>query len=604
MAYPISFKWVRQLMVLLFAAALVASCASGDAFESAESLELAQRIPVCCNRACEDRGSCMAVSCGTSALQCCIYSSEKDGTTCTTPTNQAGECVSGQCCPCPGIDPLTRLPICNDCDDRNPCTLDGCERNLCSSTPVKDGEPCPSGVCIAGKCCAGCVDKEGNCRASGSGNPEFCGLGGGACEICEDDTNPCTDDVCVQGKCQRPTRPNGSNCDDGNVCNGLSTCQNGQCAAGAPLVCPIGNPCVSYSCTPSGGCVATNTTAACNDGNDCTVGDRCADGVCRPGTARNCDDNQVCTTDSCDPDRGGCVNEPVVEGTLCDDRNDCTDESVCNVLGRCVGTSGVLCEDENPCTIDGCNQNTNMCDFSQLEEAGTPCASLDKCILNASCDANGQCSGGEAKNCDDGNPCTLESCDPQTGECIREELSEGECNDDSVCTVDDRCEEGVCVGDPLECAAFDDCHAPGTCDLETGLCDDPRVPAGTECESGTGTCDSSGRCVANPVVGVGGAPSEGGAGGEEGGAPAEGGTPSAGGASGEGPTGAAGEDGTPEGGDGPSERGRPFVRDPGGCACGVPADSQSPKLPLLLVAALAALSLSRRRHTRASERRP
>jgi hypothetical protein len=264
-----------------------------------------------------------------------------------------------------------------------------------------------------------------------------------------------------------------------------------------------------------------------------------------------------------------------------------------------VGTSGTICEDENPCTINGCNANTSMCVYSQLEEAGTPCVPPNnKCLQNASCNADGVCTGGEEKDCNDGNPCTNDTCDPETGECIREPL-EGECNDDSVCTVNDVCQDGECVGESIVCAALDDCHAPGECDPETGLCDDPRVPAGTECESGTGTCDNRGICVANPTAGAGGAGPEGGATGEGGAPPgveggAGGSSPSAGG-----PSTVGGDAG--DGGDEEPERGETFVREPGGCACAVPRRGE-PDGPLLMFLA-SALGLALLRRRRINERR-
>jgi hypothetical protein len=47
--------------------------------------------------------------------------------------------------------------------------------------------------------------------------------------------------------------------------------------------------------------------AECNDGLYCTEGDICADGDCN-GTARDCDDADDCTIDTCDDDLDQCVN--------------------------------------------------------------------------------------------------------------------------------------------------------------------------------------------------------------------------------------------------------------------------------------------------------
>lgn len=583
---------VRNLMLGLFATVLVGSCASGDVSESYESLTLNQeKVPICCGAPCQAR-PCMTASCGL--LPCCVYKPVANGVACETPDSESGQCVAGQCCACPGTDLQTGQLTCLNCDDRNPCTTDGCERGRCVNRPVVDGATCGGGRCIAGKCCTGCVDKEGTCRTSGSGDPEFCGLGGGICDLCEDDGNPCTDDICSQGKCLHPARGNGVSCDDGDVCNGTSSCHNGSCLEGKPLSCPSGNVCVRYSCDSTRGCVPLNTTEFCSDQDPCTTGDRCRDGTCRPGEPVTCNDNELCTDDSCDPETGGCVYRPVAQNTQCNDRNECTQGDVCN-QGSCVGTSGMPCQDSNPCTINGCNPNTNLCFFGNFEEVDTPCLAPNKCLVNTRCNAEGQCTGVE-KDCNDNNPCTTDDCNPTTGQCTFQPLDQVECNDDSVCTQNDRCESGQCVGDPIECAALDDCHAPGKCDDETGLCSDPRLPRGTECASGTGTCDNGGRCEPNPTTGAGGAFSDAGAPGEAG-SPGKAGGPATGGTSGDGPTAAAGEENPGEDGDPELERGRPFVRDPGGCACRVPARPEPSQLPLLWLASLVSLAWMRRRST-------
>jgi hypothetical protein len=44
--------------------------------------------------------------------------------------------------------------------------------------------------------------------------------------------------------------------------------------------------------------------AFCDDEDVCTSGESCQDGVCGRGTPLNCDDNDPCTLDACDPDEG------------------------------------------------------------------------------------------------------------------------------------------------------------------------------------------------------------------------------------------------------------------------------------------------------------
>src|SRR5262249_12156863 len=52
------------------------------------------------------------------------------------------------------------------------------------------------------------------------------------------------------------------------------------------------------------GCTHTNNLAACDDGNACSVNDTCRNGTCAGGPPRDCNDQNACTVDSCDPATG------------------------------------------------------------------------------------------------------------------------------------------------------------------------------------------------------------------------------------------------------------------------------------------------------------
>lgn len=72
----------------------------------------------------------------------------------------------------------------------------------------------------------------------------------------------------------------GETCDDGNTNDG--DCCNSTCgfdAAGTACA-GDGNACTDDRCDGAGTCTHAFTASACDDGNDCTVNDRCADGVC------------------------------------------------------------------------------------------------------------------------------------------------------------------------------------------------------------------------------------------------------------------------------------------------------------------------------------
>lgn len=96
----------------------------------------------------------------------------------------------------------------------------------------------------------------------------------------------------------------------------------------------------------------------CDDGDPCTIGDRCNDGTCA-GVPLDCNDGASCTDDFCDG--GTCVHNPVDD--RCATGNECV-QTQCLPGPRadaqgCVGDSASLeltacSEDQNPCTVDRC----------------------------------------------------------------------------------------------------------------------------------------------------------------------------------------------------------------------------------------------------------
>ncbi len=105
-------------------------------------------------------------------------------------------------------------------------------------------------------------------------------------------------------------------CDDGNECTVGDACEEGVCVGPDEKDCNDGDVCTDDSCDPDQGCVQVFNTDPCDDLNMCTENDTCAGGVCMPGSSVVCDDGDVCTDDSCDPD-SGCVN--LFNTTPCDD---------------------------------------------------------------------------------------------------------------------------------------------------------------------------------------------------------------------------------------------------------------------------------------------
>ncbi len=188
-------------------------------------------------------------------------------------------------------------------------------------------------------------------------------------------------------------------CDDGILCTddfcdtGTGICQH------EPVTCDDGNECTDDSCDPeTGECVNTDNTSSCDDGDTCTTGDICSDGECTPGATKNCDDNNDCTNDSCDPASGECSHQN--NTNPCVDENACTDNEVCE-NGTCIVTKKD-CDDNDDCTDDSCdpatgcvNENNDSCDpivGCKDKPFGAPCGLRPN--LLCTCDGSGACVGG------------------------------------------------------------------------------------------------------------------------------------------------------------------------------------------------------------------
>src|SRR6185295_17645637 len=106
-----------------------------------------------------------------------------------------------------------------------------------------------------------------------------------------------------------------------------------------------------------------------------------------------------------------CQHVPVRDGSSCADGDACDGDETCR-LGQCTGGAAPTCDDGNPCTVDRCSAGTG-CEH-QTAADGTSCEDGDACNGSERCDA-GTCTRGPAPVCNDGNACTADSCDPATG---------------------------------------------------------------------------------------------------------------------------------------------------------------------------------------------
>ena len=305
-----------------------------------------------------------------------------------------------------------------------------------------------------------------------------------------DDGKPCTVDACdaAAGCSHKPV--DGGNCDaDSSVCTEGDACQSGLCAPGAAKNCDDKNACTADSCNAKTGCShSPDNGVTCDDENPCTVGEVCQDGGCASGKPKECKSTDPCLDAKCDMTGGGaCVYVNKKNGASCNDGDACTKNDGCQD-GACSGTQTV-CNDGNPCTDDGCDPQSG-CAFVLNN---LPCNDNNACTDGDTC-VQGVCTPKTPSACDDQNPCTSEVCDIAGG-CTATDNTAA-CVDGSVCTVGDVCAGGKCQpGAALGCEDGNPCTVD-SCDPAKG-CVTGNVTGG--CNDGN-ACTSDDNCSGGGCV--------------------------------------------------------------------------------------------------------
>jgi hypothetical protein len=160
--------------------------------------------------------------------------------------------------------------------------------------------------------------------------------------------------------------------------------------------------------------------------------------------AQPCTGFDECTTNPMCMPNGTCQGTPVENGTPCNDENPCTANDAC-LSGTCVGNPG-------PRENQPCETQLGLCALDSLCHFGV-CGSLKLC---ADADAN-KCTlefcNPETGDCDFSFPvtcnaaCTTGTCRPSDGVCINPtpRANGFPCNDGNTCTTGESCQGGTCI---------------------------------------------------------------------------------------------------------------------------------------------------------------
>jgi tetratricopeptide (TPR) repeat protein len=341
----------------------------------------------------------------------------------------------------------------DDCDDNDECTRDYC-RNICKKTNLEE-------------CYSNCVNVEiPDCEEPGCTSSTDC-----------DDYDECTRDICDDGVCVNVEIPDcggecstnlirnffeffdlvKDECDDGNICNGLEVCFENRCKDGIPLDCDDNDECTIDKCDPIKGCLNIEL-------------DEC---------------EEVCESDS-DCDTGKCIE------------NECIGECVSH--SDCIDTEKYFCEFAN-CerVFSRCNLKPENCPLGGgSDDYVCGCDGItypNDCLRKlggASKRHDGECERTceLQEDCDDNDPCTLDYCFYLK---CQHDIIKGcggngcktseDCDDGDKCNGWESCQQGECKsGVPINCDDGDRC-TEDTCNSRTGLCEHNEIEGcGNVCE--------------------------------------------------------------------------------------------------------------------------
>jgi hypothetical protein len=244
------------------------------------------------------------------------------------------------------------------------------------------------------------------------------------------------------------------------------------CGAGVwqPLfLCDAGQYCSAQAGTPQCIAVAGADGDASGEVDTFAAADGDGNGPGECASPKDCDDQDYCTLDDCAA--GECTHSPLTDGSFCGKGMVCAVEG-CQLADPCVpgakacestlvktcGPDGRTwqvedCNDGNGCTLDGCQPGTFTCTYTAKVGA---CIGLDTCT-------EGVCEGDK---------------------CITKPAHDGKvCADKNACTPD-TCQGGECVSGPPICGPSATCFANWACACKPGDLGDGLLCSPNPCKAG------------------------------------------------------------------------------------------------------------------------
>lgn len=283
--------------------------------------------PTDTTRDCHSMNACITGgTCNTGTHRCSPDAPKTAGTAC----GNKGNCVEGNCIAPKCGDGIVASGV-ESCDDGNAVAGDGCDNDCtpscvtaaadCTGTPT-----CRTAICASGKCSS---------AADGSKDNSPCDTGGGAAT--------CHAGACTKGTCGNGSVDVGEQCDDNNLTAGDGCEPNCTYTCTLDSQCNDGDPCNGVeTCDP--GRHKCQHPSGQPDGTGCGTGKICVSSSCRPSF---CGDGIISAGEACEPPNTVGCNDVCKARELCILDGDWAMRITANVIwGDPTGGGALMSSDE------------------------------------------------------------------------------------------------------------------------------------------------------------------------------------------------------------------------------------------------------------------